>query len=419
MDAARPRTGGAEFGPLQPLGLFLGLFWIAMAGVSVVARGQDEASLRRYTEQAQQALAAKDLKTAASALENLAKLTPNSAEVRANLGMVYYTEGRFADAATVFEKALQLRPDIPNGKLMLALCDAEVGRWKQAQPALEAGFRNPPSLQIGRTVGIELMQTDAALREAVKALGVSEEMLRRFPDDPEVLYRASHLYGDRAFETMVHLEAVAPNSPWKLLALGEALEAQKRYDLAIIQYRKALSADAAIPGAHYRLGRALLLSGSDNEQVRDEALEEFQAAIAADPGNAGAEYEIGEIERRKGDSEQAGGHFLHAVEIDPTLEQAQIAVARMLISTGKAGDAVPHLREAIRTNPNNEVSHFFLAKAYKSLGQEANSNRESELYRECHGRSLAPAGAEQRQVLSELSPSAVTPQTIGSNSNAP
>ena len=383
------------------------------------AQGQgDEASIRHYTQEADQAMAAKDLNAAANALEKLARLTPGVAEVHANLGMVYYTGRRYPQAAAAFQRAVQLNPGIANGRLMLALCDAEIGRWKRAQPELEAAFRNPPSLEIGRTVGLKLMQTDSSLDEPTKALEVSEEMLRRNPDDPEILYRASHLYGDRALETMTRLVAVAPNSPWKVMAFGEALEAQKRYDLAIIQYRKVIASDPEMPGVHYRLGRALLLSSPDSEEARDEALKEFQAAIAADPRNAGAEYEIGEIYRRGGNSEQAGGHFLRAVEIDPNFEQAQIAVARALISLQKPGEAVPHLIAAVKVNSSNEVSHFFLARAYKSLGDDAKSKRETALYQECHARSL-PASGNEDSSSSAVTPPGVTQQTIGSEAEAP
>lgn len=363
-------------------------------------------------------MAAKDLNAAANALEKLARLTPGVAEVHANLGVVYYTQRRYPEAAAAFQRAVQLNPGIPDGRLMLALCDAEIGRWKRAQPELEAAFRNPPSLEIGRTVGLKLMQTDSSLDEPTKALEVSEEMLRRYPDDPEILYRASHLYGDRALETMTRLVAVAPNSPWKVMAFGEALEAQKRYDLAIIQYRKVIAADPEMPAVHYRLGRALLLSSPDSEEARDQALKEFQAAIAADPRNAGAEYEIGEIYRRSGNSEQAGGHFLRAVEIDPNFEQAQIAVARALISLQKPGEAVPHLIAAVKVNSSNEVSHFFLARAYKSLGDDAKSKRETALYQECHERSL-PASGNEDSSSSAVSPPGVTQQTIGSEAEAP
>jgi len=392
-------------------------FFLLFSSATVILAGgagaqADEASIRRYSQEAQQAMAAKDLKAAAAALEKLSKLTPDSPEVFANLGMVYYTAGHYSEAATAFGRAVQLNPKIPNGTLMLALCNVELGNWAEARPALESAFRNPPSKQIGRTVGIKLMETYSALGQHLKALEASEELIERCPDDPEILYRASHLYGDRALETMTRLVSVAPGSTWKLMAFGEALEAQKHYDLAIIQYRKVIQADPDMPGAHYRLGRALLLNSVDSEQAREDALKEFQAELVLDPRNAGAEYEMGEIYRRRGVSDQAAGHFLRAAEIDPRFEQAQIAVARLLISSQKPKDALPHLVAAIKVNPENEVSHFFLAKAYKFLGDEAASERETALYQECHTRALPGASANQVPVLSAP---VVTQQTVDSN----
>ncbi len=373
----------------------------------------DEASIRRYSREAEQAMAAKDLAAAAAALEKLAVLNPNAPEVHANLGMVYYTQGRYPEAATSFQRAVRLNPRISNGTLMLALCNAELGNWEQARPALESGFRNPPSREIARTIGIKLMETYSALNQHLKSLEICEELMHRYPDDPEILYRASHLYGDRALETMTRLVGVAPQSPWKILAFGEALEAQKHYDLAIIQYRKVINADPDMLGVHYRLGRTLLLNSVDSEQAHEEALKEFQAALALDPRNAAAEYEIGEINRRRGDSEQAAGHFIRAAEIDPHFEQAQIAVARILISRQKPKEALPYLAAAIKVNSGNEVSHYFLAKAYKSLGNEAASERETSLYLECHARALAAASSDH--VPADVSVPVVTQQTVGSD----
>lgn len=397
--------------------VFIGSLLFLCCFTTCLASGQaNETSISRYSREAQQALAAKDLRGAAAALEKLAQLTPGSPEVHANLGMVYYTEGRYPEAAAGFQKAVRLDPKIPNGTLMLALCNAELGNWEQARPGLESGFQHPPSREIGRTIGIKLTEAYSALGQHFKALAVSEELMRLFPNDPEILYRASHMYGDRALETMTQLATVAPQSPWKILAFGEAMEAQKHYDLAIIQYRKVIAADPNLPGVHYRLGRALLLNGVDNEGASDEAMKEFQAALATDPRNADAEYEIGEILRRRGDSEQAAGHFMKAAEIDPHFEQAQIAVARILISRRKAKEALPYLAAAIKVNSNNEVSHYFLASAYKSLGDEAGAERETELYKECHARSL-PATSSDPAPASVAVP-AVTQQTVDSDAAA-
>src|SRR5207245_7104616 len=103
------------------------------------------------SQEAEQALAAKDWDAAGCSLGHLARLTPNVPEVYANLGTVYYTQGRYAQAAEALERALKLNPEIPNVPLILAICYAELGRAKEAVPVLEPAFRHPPNHEIGRT----------------------------------------------------------------------------------------------------------------------------------------------------------------------------------------------------------------------------------------------------------------------------
>ena len=396
---------------LRPLWTLVFFSW-----VSVCPAGQqaDEETIKRYSHQAEQALARKDLDAAGSALERLARLTPNVPEVYANLGTVYYTQGRYAQAAEALERALKLNPEIPNVPLILAICYAELGRAKEAVPILEPAFRRPPNKDIARTIGLALMSAYLSLDEHLKALEISEELVARYPNDPEMLYRASHLYGDRALQIMMRLAEIAPESPWKRMAFAEALEAGKHYDLAIIEYGKVIEADPRMPGVHYRLGKALLLKAPESEQARDEAMKEFRQAIALDPRNAGAEYEMGEIFRRRGQPERAADHFSRAVEIDPNFEEAQIGLGRTLIDLQKAEAALPHLRAAIHLNPTNEVSHFLLAGAYKSLGDAADYKNETALFQKYHVRPYADESATEGQVPRAVTTPEATKQTLDS-----
>src|SRR5947199_5565784 len=133
----------------------------------------DEATIQGYSQQAEQALAAKDWNAAGSALEKLARLTPNVPEVYANLGTVYYTQGRYAQAAEALERALKLNPEIPNVPLILAICYAELGRAKEAVPILEPAFRRPPNKDIARTIGLALMSAYLSLEEHLKSFKMS------------------------------------------------------------------------------------------------------------------------------------------------------------------------------------------------------------------------------------------------------
>ncbi len=83
-------------------------------------------------------------------------------------------------------------------------------------------------------------------------------MDKLYPDDPEVLYQGSRIYGKMAYEAILRMNIVAPNSPWKYLAAAEVNESQGATAVAIDQYQQVSALDPNRPGIHYRIGRTLL-----------------------------------------------------------------------------------------------------------------------------------------------------------------
>jgi tetratricopeptide (TPR) repeat protein len=265
---------------------------------------------------------------------------------------------------------------------------------------------------VGRSIGLNLSSAYLSLNQPSKALQITGALLDRYPNDPEILYRASHLYGDMALKTMTHLIDVAPNSIWKRMSFAEALEAEKKYDLAIIEYRKVIAEDPDMSAVHYRLGKALLLRAPDSADAREEALKELQQAVALDPRDSAAEYEMGEIYRRQGQLKPARDHFDRAVTLDPTVEDAQIALARTLLRLQEAKESVPHLEAAIQLNRTNEISHFLLANAYKSLGNLTDSESEMALYRKYHSQASQQKSGDGGQPPQAMAAPAFTKQTL-------
>ncbi len=364
------------------LGLIVTLLWIARPGPA--QQPDDETAIRRYSEQAGQAMTEKNPAAAAEVLEKLARLTPDVPEVYANLGMAYYAEGQYEKAIGALKRVLQLGPAIPEAKLLLGICYAETGSFKEAVPILETSFRQPPNVETGREIGLQLMHSYAGLGEYGKASEIAEEMLDRFPTDPEILYRVSRLHADRSLQVMLHLVERAPNSGWKRMAFGEVHEAQKQYDLAIVEYRNALKTDPKLPTLHYHLGRAILLNAQDSGAARQEALEQFQQELAIAPHDANAEYEIGEIYRKQGRLEQAREHFLRAIQSDSTFEQAHVAAGRTIIDLKNPKEPLQHLLAATRLDPTDDIPHFFLAGVYRSLGDATQSKAEMDLFQKYH-----------------------------------
>ncbi|MBM3793893.1 MAG: tetratricopeptide repeat protein [Acidobacteria bacterium] len=105
------------------------LFQTAAAPTAALIRQGDEAlAPRRYAD-------------AETAYAKLAGLSPGVAEIHAKLGVIYFQQGKFAQAVPSLQRALKLKPSLPNADVLPAMSFSELGRFAEALPGLEKGFR--------------------------------------------------------------------------------------------------------------------------------------------------------------------------------------------------------------------------------------------------------------------------------------
>ena len=71
-----------------------------------------------------------------------------------------------------------------------------------------------------------------------------------------------------------------------------------------------------------------------------------------------------------------------------------------------------HLIDAIQLNPKNEISHFLLASAYKSLGNTTDYENEMALYRRYHSEASQEKSGDGEQPLQVLATRGLTKQTM-------
>jgi len=399
---------------LRALSFHFGALFLYIVAVSLTlsAQGSAETEIDQYSHQAQQAMAAKNWDEAAKVLEKLARLAPDVPEIQGNLGLAYFSQNRIFEATKAFERTLNLNPKMRQATLLLGLCYAELGRNEEAVKILGPAFRHPPDKPMGRLIGLGLQRAYAALKQYPKAAAVTDELVSRYPDDPEILFHASRLHADQAYQMMSRLVRAAPDSVWAHYANAQVHESLQRYDLAEAEYRTVLETEPRLPGVHLRLGRVLLMRSRDSKAL-DDARHEFEQDLSIAPQNSDAEYELGEIYREQGQFELALEHFSRAVQYHPEFEEAQIGLSRTLINLGRAQEALPHLTEAIRLDPQNKVPHFLLGSVYKSMGDKARYQTEMAAFQKLH-----EAGAPAR-VSSTIraASSGVTQQTLGSETS--
>jgi len=354
------------------------LFVLAtLCGRTFQLSAQSGDTIEKYSEQGQRALAQSNYAEAEEAFEKLRELEPGVAEVHANLGVIYFQERKFEPAVSALRQALKLKPTLGKSATLLAMSLSELGRYREALPDLEKGFRQSTDPPTKRMCGLQLLRVYTGLRHDSKAVEVALELNRLYPNDPEVLYHTGRIFGNFAFLNMQQLAQVAPGSVWRHQAEAEAYESQGSNDAAISEYRQVLSADPQRPGVHYRIGRTLLARSRQRNSPGDmaEAAKEFAQELEIDSGNANAAYELAEIHRNAGEFSEAQKLFEVAVENHPDFEEAQLGLGSVLMSLQKPDLALPHLQKATALNPGNEVAWYRLSQVQGVLGHEAEQRK--------------------------------------------
>ena len=385
--------------------------FLCLYGSYVLAQRPDSSLVERYSQEGTKALAEQRYAEAEKVFEKLRELDPATAEVHANLGLIYFQEKKFPQAAAAWRQALRLKPNLANADSFLAMSLSELGRYGEALPGLENGFKRSHDSALKRMIGLHLERAYTGLRRDNQAVEVALELSRLYPQDPEVLYHTGRLFGNFAYLTVQKLQEVAPASVWMRLTAGDVYESEGHDDLAISEYRAVLALDPGRPGIHFRVGRALLsrLQSTHSAEDRAEAVREFEKELALEPTNANAAYELGEIYRRSGERDKAREYFEMALHSYPDFEEAQVGLARALIALGKPDQALPHLRKALSVNPEDEVCLYELFEANRALGNVAEQQKAlSEFQRLQSQRELR----EKSMIKGAFSPAEVTKQEL-------
>jgi predicted Zn-dependent protease len=344
--------------------------FLSTAAAICLAQDSTRAPADQYFEAGQNALSAGRFGEAERNFEKLRDLEPRIAEVRANLGLVYFEEGKYEDALRELNEALKLKPSLPKLHSLMAMSLSELGRYSEALPELESCFSQSSELPSKRMCGLQLERSYTGLQRDSDAVRVALELQRLFPDDPEILYHNEKVYGNFAFQTIQRLVHIAPDSIWRHQAAAEVYESQGSYALAISEYREVLKKDPQRPGIHYRIGRTMLAREDQTHQPSDaaDANKEFEQELQVDPSHANAAYELADMYRKSQQLSKAAEFFELALKHYPNFEEAHVGLAAVLLTQEKPAPAVTHLKRAVSLRPDDEVAWYRLAQAQRLAG---------------------------------------------------
>jgi protein O-GlcNAc transferase len=235
-------------------------------------------------------------------------------------------------AGRVLEAAVARGLD--DARIYAALADVyEAGGYvENAIPAMRNAIARDPKNELYHArYGMLLVDTKAPaaaiirLREALRefprsarlwlALGIAQLQMETAEDPTEALGNALK------FE---------PQSVPALVYLGAAHADRGRYDEAVGFYERAIAADAKVAVPHYLLADVLL-----KQPAHDAA----------------------RVERS----------LLRAVELDPELASAHVALGKFYFRAQRWDDATRHLERAARIQPDLAEAHYHLGRVYTRL----------------------------------------------------
>lgn len=129
--------------------------------------------------------------------------------------------------------------------------------------------------------------------------------------------------------------------------LGKAYERAGENNYALACYELSVKTEPRFPQSQFNLAMALMSVGRTAE-----ALGHLQTAAVLDRRDADVQYDLGIYFSQHASWTNALNCFSNAMVVRPDFARAHLAVGGALANLGRATEAAPHLREALRLDPN-------------------------------------------------------------------
>jgi tetratricopeptide (TPR) repeat protein len=338
------------------------------------AASNPQQQLESHIHLAQQYLSEGKPELALPELKAVVALDPANVDARANLGVLLFFRGGYAEAIPQLHAALELRPDLWKIQALLGLAEKRTSNESEGRKDLEAAFPHLQDEKIAIQVGNELIDSYSSTGDLDKAAAIISAMLKLEPTNVGLIYTAYRLHSDLAGQAMLTLAMVAPNSAQMHQVMAHELARQGDEAAAIVNFRRALQLDPRLPSLHFEL--AEMLYNSSDRSLQAQAENEFKAALAVNPSDEKAELGLGDIAAKRGDWKAAASYDRRALQLRPDDSDADKELAKVLISMNHPQEAQKLLEKAIQIDPTDAAAHFRLSTLYRQQGRTEDAKRE-------------------------------------------
>ncbi len=247
-------------------------------------------------------------------MRNRLRKTPGDRVSLYNLGAALTGEGRYIEAAAVYQQDLRTHPDDPRTLTALGVALEGNGDWHQAIERFRAAAQSSPG--------------DPAACDARFNLARLEQEHELYPDAIRDFQSQLASCGEDA---EAHSE------------LGAAFAASGQIPAADTEFQRALELDPADFTSHFNLGEIALNAGQFSEAIRH-----LEAATTRKPDSPEAHERLAQAYGSSGRMEDAIAQLREAVKLAPRSGQSHGLLSQALDAGGQIAEALSEAREAVK-----------------------------------------------------------------------
>ena len=270
------------------------------------------------------------------------KAFPDDTGIHTGRAKAYVQLGKFEKAEAEFVRLKALQPKLEKFQLGLADVYRKAGKLDQAVDELKLFLRNHSTDKEGHRLLAEVLMEKGEREAARKEFLLAGIDVSINPDD--------------------------------FVRKGDELMKAREFGQAISAYQTALNSRPAWQEVQYKLGKAQMSAGRD-----DEALATLTTLIKAGAKDGTVFYDLGLLRERGGQLDEAISAYRLAILHEPGNVNAHRRLAEIFTWRGSFTDAADQYRELIRLRGDNPLYHLNLGRVYDRMKDQKTAVSEYEI----------------------------------------
>jgi tetratricopeptide (TPR) repeat protein len=278
---------------------------------------------------------------------------------------------QFDQAAKIFQRTVDLDPDDPQERRLLATVQLMAKEPSDAlaslQPLLQTSDPDAQTLELASAAYEDAKDTARAVTTLRQAILLDPRDVNLYLDFANLSYvHGSFQVGIDVIDDGLGLQ---PKAAPLYFARGVLYVQLAKYDKAQADFEKAYELD---PNQSLSAAAQGLAAAQENDL--DRALAKVQKSLASKPNDAFMLYLQADILASKNaapggpDFQLAMRSAQKAVALQPSLGVARGVLAKLDLEAGRYPEAIEQCRKALDSDPNNQTVVYYLIQALRKTG---------------------------------------------------